>query len=216
MEVRALFQNHNFKSRGGEFFGYNAASATGSHNDKVHRSSVFEFLHGWYLPALSFFRVVVTEGRLEGHLLFESNQLPSGLIVVAAIIGARKVAHDGVQTDEVEKLGLLDGGEKFSLLRDTERRELTCARKHLPGLKLKLLQAICIGSLLILVERDEGAVDEIDDMRLAGTRCIIRGNDLRGDGFNFDGRLAREELEVSRWVRLRCAASIGLRRLNCR
>src|SRR5690242_18975167 len=61
MEVRALFQNHNFKSRCGKFFGYYAPSATGSHNDKVHRSFVFVRLHGWYSPALSFFRVVVTE-----------------------------------------------------------------------------------------------------------------------------------------------------------
>jgi hypothetical protein len=56
----------------------------------------------------------------------------------------------------------------LSLLVRGERRELRGAREQLLRLSLQLLQAFDVLLLLVFLERDQCAIDEVEDARFAG------------------------------------------------
>jgi hypothetical protein len=57
-------------------------------------------------------------------------------------------------------------------------------------------RAVSAWSSAVLLERDERAIDEVDHAGLARPRRLVRGNDLRGHGLDFDSLLGREEGEL--------------------
>jgi hypothetical protein len=62
--------------------------------------------------------------------------------------------------------------------------------------------------LLVAVECNQDAVDEIDDARLLRARCIAARDDLRGHSFNFDSFFRREKLKLRGAAR--CFRTLGV------
>jgi hypothetical protein len=55
------------------------------------------------------------------HIIFESDQLPSCLVVVAAVFRIGQKARDGVEANQFKEVGLLDCSQQMNLLFDSER-----------------------------------------------------------------------------------------------
>ena len=58
-------------------------------------------------------------------------------------------------------------------------------REEFASLGTKRFEATGVGGLFIALERDESAVDEMDDVCLARSGTIVRGNDLGRNRFDF-------------------------------
>ena len=72
----------------------------------------------------------------------------------------------------------------------------------------QIFEALRVCRLLVAVECDQDAIDEIYGLRLARPRCIVARDDLRGHGFNFAGFFRREKLELRRVAR--CCRALGV------
>ena len=117
MEIGSLLHDHNLESGGGKLLSYDTPGTACAHDHKIHRPFVLEFRHRVATsPALVVFAIVVPKWRIVGHLILEPDQLPSGLVVVAAVLGAGQVSHDGMQADKFKEVGFLDRGQKLNLL----------------------------------------------------------------------------------------------------
>src|SRR5207244_2109207 len=71
--------------------------------------------------------VVRTEGRLKSELVIEANQLPAGLVVIAAIRRVGEESHDRMQADLCEEIGPLHRSQQLDLLGGGQVGKLVCA-----------------------------------------------------------------------------------------
>jgi hypothetical protein len=74
----------------------------------------------------------------------------------------------------------------------------------------QILEALWVCRLLLAVECNQAAIDEIDDRRFACSWSIVAWNDLRGHRFNFCGLFRREKLKLRRLARCRSAMGVFL------
>src|ERR1700681_2852881 len=75
--------------------------------------------------------VVVTEGRRIVELAFESNQLPAGVVLVAAIFGIRQEPRNRMHPHLRKERRLFDGLQHLNLLRGRQGAKFAAARKEL-------------------------------------------------------------------------------------
>src|SRR4030095_13888521 len=87
------------------------------------------------------FSVIKTERRLKVELVFETKQLPSDLVVIAAVLGIGKHSNDGHGADEIEELTLFNPLEHLGLLRGAERGKFAGLAESLSGLLLKFSES---------------------------------------------------------------------------
>jgi hypothetical protein len=151
---------------------------------------------------------------------FATDDLPPNTAAVATKVGIRiyQKAGDGVLAERFEEI--LAGGPRserpadghrvlvervkdFVLLLRSCGRESFDAGKHFAGPGLKFSHSLGVKLLVTTREGGKRAVDEINNSGLAGTRCLVGGNDTGGDRVDFRSQIWSKEFETWRSRRLR-------------
>src|SRR5690349_13160116 len=109
--------------------------------------------------------VVPAERSRPRELVDEADHLPSCFVVVPAILGIREHSSDGGKADRPKEIGfrLLERGENGDLLIAGKLGEGLRARLRLSCPRTELFRGFLERRLLVLRERRERLVDEVDD-----------------------------------------------------
>jgi len=131
------------------------------------------------------------------EFVFESDQIPTDLVPVAAILGVSDESRDRVQPNLCEKRSVFDGLEYLDLLSRTQAAKLAGVGDQLARLGLQGFQAARVDRLLCTVESSQCAIDEIKAPGLAGSGRLVSGNDLGGYALHFRGLFRREKFKLT-------------------
>jgi len=132
------------------------------------------------------------------ELAFESDQLPTDLVAVAAVFGVGEEPGDGMRPDLREERRLFDCLEHLNLLIRAQTAEFRCTRKDLLRFGLEISQPLCVDVLLLTIESGQRAIDEVDGAGFARSGSVVGGDNLRSQALHFRGLFRREEFKPAR------------------
>src|SRR5215469_5069040 len=158
-------------------------------------------------------RVVIAERRLKGVLAVASDGLPPQSIAVSAAVGVwiYQETGEGVLADSFKEIShpwprserglkrcyvFVKRGQDLVLLFRRGRRELVHTGKKLVNPVLQFGQTLGINPLVFTGERFQGAIDEVNDPSLAGTRRTVGRDDACGHSVDFRCLFGGKEFKV--------------------